>query len=87
MSTSIDPRIGRRVRQLREQQECGLTALARRIRISKQYLSDMEVGRRGISPDMVQRIATALGVALRRSRNETAVCGMRCCLAFVGHLP
>ena len=64
MSTSIDPRIGRRVRQLREQQECGLTALARRIRISKQYLSDMEVGRRGISPDMVQRIATALGVAV-----------------------
>ena len=62
MSTSIDPRIGRRVRQLREQQECGLTALARRIRISKQYLSDMEVGRRGISPDMVQRIALALGV-------------------------
>ena len=64
MSTSIDPRIGRRVRHLREQQECGLTALARRIRISKQYLSDMEVGRRGISPDMVQRIATALGVAV-----------------------
>ena len=62
MSTSIDPRIGRRVRQIREQQEFGLTALARRIRISKQYLSDMETGRRGISPDMVQRIAIALGI-------------------------
>ena len=64
MSTSIDPRIGRRVRQLREQQECGLSALAYRIRISKQYLSDMEKGRRGISPDMVQRIADGLGIAV-----------------------
>ena len=64
MSTSIDPRIGRRVRHLREQQECGLTTLARRIRISKQYLSDMETGHRGISPAMLQRIADALGVAV-----------------------
>ena len=87
MSTSIDPRIGRRVRHLREQQECGLTALARRIRISKQYLSDMEVGRRGISPDMVQRIAAALGVGVEAITHERAVCGMRSCARFVCHLP
>ncbi|WP_414629056.1 helix-turn-helix domain-containing protein [Streptomyces xanthochromogenes] len=50
------------IRALRTANRCGLRELARRTGLSRPYLSRLERGKRGASPDTVLLIAHALNV-------------------------
>ena len=46
---------------IRECEEESLTAFAEKLGVSRQYLSDLEHGRRGLSPKMARQFAKLLG--------------------------
>lgn len=53
--------LGERIRELREENDLSVRELAKRLKISPPFLSDVELGRRHPSEDVLQRLATALG--------------------------
>ena len=55
---------GAKIRLLRENAGWTLTEFARRSRVSKPYMCQIELGDRHPSPPVVARIATALDVAI-----------------------
>jgi len=55
---------GAKIRLLRENAGLTLTELARRARVSKPYLCQIELGDRNPTPPVVARIANVLDVAI-----------------------
>jgi len=61
--------LGERIRELREQQDISVRELAKRIGVSAPFLSDVELGRRHPSPEVLDRLASLLkttGTDLRK---------------------
>jgi transcriptional regulator with XRE-family HTH domain len=52
---------GEAVESLRLRDDISLTALAKKIGVSRQYLCDVEKGRRFVSPEQAARFAKAFG--------------------------
>jgi transcriptional regulator with XRE-family HTH domain len=52
--------LGERIRELRERQDLSVRELARRIGVSAPFLSDVELGRRHPSDEVLHSIASAL---------------------------
>jgi transcriptional regulator with XRE-family HTH domain len=53
--------LGDRIRELREQQDVSVRELAKRLKVSAPFLSDIELGRRHPSDDVLDRLAKKLG--------------------------
>jgi transcriptional regulator with XRE-family HTH domain len=53
--------LGERIRELRDQQDLSVRELARKIEVSAPFLSDVELGRRHPSDEVLKAIAKALG--------------------------
>jgi len=56
--------LGQRIRELREAKDFSLRELAKRIDVSAAFLSDVELGRRFPSSDVLIKIAQFLGVTV-----------------------
>jgi transcriptional regulator with XRE-family HTH domain len=56
--------LGERIRERRLERRITLRELARRVEVSAPYLTDLEAGRRHPSPEVLQRIAAALELAV-----------------------
>jgi len=71
---SLDMELGERIRARREQEQLSLSEVARRARISKAYLSQLEHGASTQpSYDVVARLATALGSTVSDLTGRPAV--------------
>jgi transcriptional regulator with XRE-family HTH domain len=53
--------LGERIRELREQRDLSGRELAKKIKVSAPFLSDVELGRRHPSEGVLDRLASALG--------------------------
>jgi transcriptional regulator with XRE-family HTH domain len=58
----ITKTLGQRIRQLREAKDLSLRELARKVGVSAAFLSDVELGRRFPSPNLLAETAKALDV-------------------------
>ena len=54
--------LGQRLRELRDKADLSLRELAVKVDVSAPFLSDIELGRRLPSEDVIERLATALSV-------------------------
>ncbi len=52
--------LGERVRQLREENDLSVRELAKKAKVSAPFISDVELGRRHPSEDVMQRLASVL---------------------------
>lgn len=52
--------LGERIRELREERDLSVRELAKKLKVSAPFLSDVELGRRHPSEDVLERLATAL---------------------------
>lgn len=59
----IEKSLGERIRELRDAADYSLREFARTLEISAPHLSDIELGRRYPSDEVLQRIASQLGVS------------------------
>jgi transcriptional regulator with XRE-family HTH domain len=62
--------LGERIRELREKQDLSVRELARRLNLSAAFLSDVELGRRHPSDDVLAEIAQALGTTVEDLRKH-----------------
>ena len=60
--------LGQRIRELREERDLSLRELARSLEVSAAFMSDVELGRRYPTDDMLAKIAKKLRVALTELR-------------------
>jgi transcriptional regulator with XRE-family HTH domain len=60
----IEISLGQRLRELRDRADLSLRELAKRIGISSPFLSDIELGRRFPSEEILEKLAAALNVSL-----------------------
>lgn len=65
MTNSVLDLFGRRLRQFRTHQGLTQEALAKKVGLHPNYISDVENGRRNISLRLVAKLATGLGVSIR----------------------
>ncbi|MBS3988040.1 MAG: helix-turn-helix transcriptional regulator [Erysipelothrix sp.] len=65
MSNTVLELFGRRLRQFRTQQNLTQEALAKKIGLHPNYISDVENGRRNISLRLVAKLASGLGVNIK----------------------
>jgi transcriptional regulator with XRE-family HTH domain len=56
--------MGARIRKLREQREMSQAALARKAKITREYVNKLEAGRYDPTMGVLQRIARALDVSV-----------------------
>lgn len=56
--------LGQRIRELREEQDLSLRELAKKVKKSAPFLSDIELGRRYPSDDVLSKIANILGTTM-----------------------
>ncbi len=63
---------GERIRELREQQDLSVRELAKRLKVSAPFLSDIELGRRHPSEDVLERLAGALNTTAEELRKFDA---------------
>ena len=56
--------LGQRIHELRDKADLSLRGLAKRIGISSPFLSDIELGRRFPSEEILEKLASALNVPL-----------------------
>jgi transcriptional regulator with XRE-family HTH domain len=56
--------LGDRIRQLREEKDLSLRDLAKELKISAPFLSDVELGRRHPSSEVLAKIAARLGTSV-----------------------
>jgi transcriptional regulator with XRE-family HTH domain len=66
MSTDIRKRFGARIRELRKERNMLQGELADKVGIRESYLSDVETARKEPCLEVIDMIADALGVSLRR---------------------
>lgn len=64
--------LGERIRELREERDLSVRELAKRIRVSAPFLSDVELGRRHPSEDVLKTIASLLGTTIEDLRQYDA---------------
>jgi transcriptional regulator with XRE-family HTH domain len=64
--------LGERIRELREQHDLSVRELAKKIKISAPFLSDIELGRRHPSDEVLKMIATSLGTTLEELKKHDA---------------
>jgi transcriptional regulator with XRE-family HTH domain len=64
--------LGERIRELREQRDLSVRELAKKIKISAPFLSDVELGRRHPSDEVLETIASALGTTLEELKKHDA---------------
>jgi transcriptional regulator with XRE-family HTH domain len=64
--------LGDRIRELREQQDLSVRELAKRIKVSAPFLSDVELGRRHPSDDVLKLLASALQTTTEELRKFDA---------------
>jgi transcriptional regulator with XRE-family HTH domain len=62
--------LGERIRELREEKDTSLRELAEKLGLSAAFLSDVELGRRYPSQDVLRGIARALGVKAEDLRSH-----------------
>lgn len=62
--------LGERIRELREQRDLSVREFAKKIKISAPFLSDVELGRRHPSDDVLKTIAIALGTTLEELKKH-----------------
>jgi len=55
--------LGERIRELREKKDLSLREFAKKLDLSAAFLSDVELGRRFPSDEVLSKIATVLGVS------------------------
>jgi transcriptional regulator with XRE-family HTH domain len=60
----IEPSLGQRLRELRDKADLSLRELAKRIGVSSAFLSDIELGRRFPSEEILAKLAGALNESL-----------------------
>lgn len=65
MTNTVLDLFGRRLRQFRTQQNLTQEALAKKIGLHPNYISDVENGRRNISLRLVAKLASGLGVNIK----------------------
>lgn len=73
-ATSPEQVVGERIRKTREQQSVTLRALARVLGVSAPFLSDVEHGRRRLTPERVVATAKALGIDARELEAVAGIC-------------
>jgi len=56
---------GKKIREYRERKNLSVTELAKRIGVSRSYLSRMETGERPIKTDILNKIANAIGIPIQ----------------------
>ena len=64
MRSDIAVRFGQAVRKLRMEQKLSQEELAERCDLHRTYISDIELGKRNVSLENIERIATALDRSL-----------------------
>ena len=64
MNQSVESRFGRRVKEIRMFQQMSQEELAWRSQLSKNYISDVENGRRNVSLKAIEKFAKGLGVEI-----------------------
>lgn len=64
MQTDIVIRFGQAVRKLRREQGISQEELAERCGLHRTYISDVELGKRNVSLENIERIATSLNKSL-----------------------
>lgn len=62
----LKAKFGRRLRQLREEKGLTQEQIAFRARLSREYLSRIESGKRNVSLDVIERLSEALGVDVQK---------------------
>lgn len=63
---------GEHIRELREKQDLSVRELAKRLEVSAPFLSDVELGRRYPSDEVLSRLAGALGSTVAELRKYDA---------------
>ena len=63
----IEISFGQRIRELRDKADLSLRGLAKRIGISSPFLSDIELGRRFPSEEILAQLAGAFGIIAGRT--------------------
>jgi transcriptional regulator with XRE-family HTH domain len=56
--------LGERIRELREQHDWSVRELAKKLKVSAPFLSDVELGRRHPSDEVLVRVASVLGTTV-----------------------
>lgn len=64
--------LGEHIRELREKHDLSVRELAKKLRVSAPFLSDVELGRRHPSEDVLQRLASALGTTTDQLKKHDA---------------
>jgi transcriptional regulator with XRE-family HTH domain len=64
--------LGDRIRELRDERDLSVRELAKKIGVSAPFLSDVELGRRHPSDDVLASIARALGTTFEELRKHDA---------------
>jgi transcriptional regulator with XRE-family HTH domain len=64
--------LGERIRELREKQDISVRELAKKIDVSAPFLSDVELGRRHPSDEVLRAIARCLGTTFEELRKHDA---------------
>jgi transcriptional regulator with XRE-family HTH domain len=64
--------LGERIRELRERQDLSVRDLAKMIKVSAPFMSDVELGRRHPSDEVLTTIAAALGTTLEDLKKHDA---------------
>lgn len=64
MQNDIMARFGHAVRKLRREQEISQEELAERCGLHRTYISDVELGKRNVSLENIERIASSLNTSL-----------------------
>lgn len=64
--------LGERIRELREERDFSVRELAKKVRVSAPFLSDVELGRRHPSEDVLKTIASLLGTTLEDLKQHDA---------------
>jgi transcriptional regulator with XRE-family HTH domain len=63
---------GERIRELREKQDLSVRELAKKIKVSAPFLSDVELGRRHPSDDVLKPLAAALHTTVAELKKHDA---------------
>jgi transcriptional regulator with XRE-family HTH domain len=64
--------LGERIRELREEQDLSVRELAKKVSVSAPFLSDVELGRRHPSDDVLKTIASLLGTTFDELQKHDA---------------
>jgi len=62
--------LGERIRELREQNDLSLREFAKKLNLSAPFVSDIELGRRFPSEDVLEKIAKTLGITTEELRTH-----------------